>query len=639
MESYEIKFLPNEITVRVDGGSTLMEAAEKAGVHINNLCGGNGVCGRCRVKVSNGRIRADKNSISLLSKEEITEGYVLACQTKVDSDMEVLIPPESRMDEAQILLEHMPVDYSTPEKVSVHRVPSDPMTLYEPLTRKIYMELVEPSLEDNVSDMDRIIRELRKKTEYRDFEISLSCLRGLAEKLRMNHWQATATLARHGDGWRIFQIEAGDTSGVNYGLAVDVGTTTVVAQLVDLKTGNVLGVAGSYNLQSSFGEDVISRMIYVCGRDEGLNPVHQAVIRNINQLIKTLTESKGINTSDITSLVAAGNTTMSHLLLSMMPCSIRLDPYVPTVNIYPQVRAAELGINIHPEGVIEIVPGVASYVGGDIVAGVIACGIADRPENRVLIDVGTNGEIALGNNEWLLCCSASAGPAFEGGGIKHGMRATRGAIEKIIISDGRVDYKSVGKGKVKGICGSGLIDCLYELARNHLIDGEGKFHSSHKDGRFVDRGGEIQFILAPADETESGQDLVITQSDISHLIRSKGAVFAAIKSLTDYVGLKFDEIATFYVAGGFGSYLDIQKAIGIGLLPDIDSQKIKFVGNSSLMGARMCLLSTHTMERALKVAKNMTNIELSNYQPFMDEYVAAMFLPHTDRRLFPSVNY
>jgi uncharacterized 2Fe-2S/4Fe-4S cluster protein (DUF4445 family) len=638
MASYKIKFLPDEKTVDVEAGTTLMEAAQNAGVHINNLCGGKGVCGRCRVKLTNGKTRADKHSISLLSKEEILEGYVLACQTKVDSDMEILIPAESILEEGQILME-CSVDYSAPEKIAVHRVPSDPMCLYEPLTQKVFLEMKEPSPDDNVSDMDRIIRELRKKTPYRDFEISLTCLQGLAMKLRTNAWKATATLAKHGDIRRILQIEAGDTSERNYGLAVDVGTTTVVAQLVHLKSGNVLGVAGSHNPQARFGEDVISRMIYACGKEEGLHPLNHAIIKNINQLIKSLTEEKGVHPRDITSLVAAGNTTMSHLLLSLIPCSIRVDPYVPTANVYPQVPAGELGIDIHPGGIVEVVPGVASYVGGDIVSGIIACGMADRPEIRVLIDVGTNGEIAVGNNEWMVCCSASAGPAFEGGGIKYGMRATRGAIEKLIISNGRVQYKSIGKGKVKGICGSGLIDCLYELARNHLIDGDGKFHLSPHDERVVEKDGENQFILAPAGETETGREIVITQSDISHLIRSKGAVFAAIKSLMDYVGLQFDAIETFFVAGGFGSYLDIPKAIGIGLLPDMDRSRIRFVGNSSLMGARMCLLSTHTMERAVQIARNTTNIELSNYHPFMDEYVAAMFLPHTDRRLFPSVDY
>ena len=636
---FKVTFLPDGKEIEVEGGTTLMETAQSAGVHINNLCGGEGVCGRCRVKVANGKIRADKHSISLLSKEEILEGYALACQAKVDANMEVLIPPESQLEEGQILMEGAQVTYSAPEKMALHRVPSDPMVLYEPLTQKVYLELKKPSLEDNLSDMDRITRELRKKTQYKDFEISLPCLQGLALKLRNNDWKATATFAKHGDLRRILQIEPGDTTEKNYGLAVDVGTTTVVAQLVHLKSGNVLGVAGSHNLQARFGEDVISRMIYACGKEGGLHPLHQAIIENINHLIKSLSTEKGVSPLDITAVVAAGNTTMSHMLLSLIPCSIRVDPYVPTANGYPQVRARELGIEIHPEGVVELVPGIASYVGGDIVAGIIACGIADRPEIRVLIDVGTNGEIAVGNNEWMVCCSASAGPAFEGGGIKHGMRATRGAIEKLVISDGQVQYKSIGKGKVKGICGSGLIDGLYELARNHLIDGEGKFHFTHQDERFVEKDGEIQFILASASETETGHEIVITQSDINHLIRSKGAVYAAIKSLMDYVGLKFEAIETFFVAGGFGSYLDIPKAIGIGLLPDIDRSRTRFVGNSSLMGARMCLLSTHTMERAAQIAKGTTNIELSNYQPFVDEYVAAMFLPHTDRRLFPSVNY
>lgn len=639
METCKVKFLPDNKIIEIEKGKSLMEAAEKAEVHINNLCGGEGVCGRCRVIVSNGEIRADKHSISLLSREEIMEGYVLACQTKVDSYTEVLIPAESQLAEARILLEHIPVEYGEPEKISLHRVAVDPVALYEPLVQKIYMELKEPSIDDNISDIDRVTRELRKKTEYKNFEISLRCLQGLAHKLRSNDWKATATISKHGDVHRILKIEEGDTTEKNYGLAVDVGTTTIVAQLIHLKSGNVLGVAGSYNQQSRFGEDVISRMIYACGKDEGLDPLHSAVIKNIKQLIKKLIEGKGIDPDEITCMVAAGNTTMSHMLLSLIPCSIRLDPYVPTVNVYPQVRASELGIDIHPEGIVEVLPGVSSYVGGDIVSGVIASGIADKPELKALIDVGTNGEIAIGNNDWMVCCSASAGPAFEGGGITHGMRATRGAIEKLKISDGKIEYKTVGESKVNGICGSGLIDCLYELARNHLIDGGGKFLTSGQDERFRKKDGEIQFLIASADQTENGRDIVITQSDINHLIRSKGAVFAAIKSLMDYVDLRFEDISTFFVSGGFGSYLDIPKSIGIGLLPDIDPNRIQFIGNSSLMGARMCLLSIHTMERAVQVSKNMTNIELSNYQPFMDEYVAAMFLPHTDRKLFPSVDY
>ncbi|MFO7737850.1 MAG: 2Fe-2S iron-sulfur cluster-binding protein, partial [Desulfatiglandaceae bacterium] len=279
---YTVNFLPEAKRIRVEAGTTLMEAAEKAGVYINSLCGGKGVCGRCRVQVIDGDVRADKNSISFLSRDEIKEGYVLACQTKVQSDVEVVIPPESRLEEEQILMESTVVDYSQPEKVSVPRIPSDPMSLFEPIAQKIFLQLKAPTLEDNISDIDRVIRELRKKTDYRGFEVSLRCLQGLASKLRDNDWQVTPTIAKHGDIWRILQIEIGDPTDRNYGVAVDIGTTTIVAQLVHLKSGNVIGVTGSHNLQAHYGEDVISRMIYACSRDGGLDPLHNAVLKNIN---------------------------------------------------------------------------------------------------------------------------------------------------------------------------------------------------------------------------------------------------------------------------------------------------------------------------------------------------------------------
>ncbi len=639
MTTCTVTFLPDEKEVQVDSGRTLMEAAEKAEVYLNSLCGGKGVCGKCKVQIKGDGIRADKHSMGFLTKEEIQKGFVLACQTRVEEDLEVLIPPESRLEEEQIMMDEAVIDYSEPQTVLVPNISADPVTLFDPLVQKIYLALKAPTLEDNIADIERITRELRRKTEYQYFDVSLNCLRGLAAKLRDNDWKVTVTVSTRATICRILQIEPGNTTGTQYGIAVDVGTTTVVAQLVDLKTGGVRGVAGSHNLQAHYGEDVISRIIYACGKENGLNPLHEAVIKNINNLIKTLVEENNRDRADITTVVAAGNTTMSHLLLGLTPCSIRLDPYVPTAKNFPQVGAKQVGIDINQNGVLETIPGVASYVGGDIVAGVLACGIADRPETQALIDVGTNGEIAIGNNEWLVCCSASAGPAFEGGGIRCGMRATRGAIEKITIEETEVTWKTIGKAKPRGICGSGLIDCVYELARNHIIDGEGKFHLETERERLVEYDGERGFVIAFSEETETGEDLVIMESDINNLICSKGAVFAAIKSLVDYVGLGFDDIETFSVAGGFGNYLNIPKAIGIGLLPDINPDRITFVGNSSLMGARMALLSGHALEKTTHIANGMTNIELSTYQPFMDEYVAAMFLPHTDRRLFPSVHY
>ena len=641
MSRYKIRFLPDGTEVEVESGVTLMEAAEQAGVYINSLCGGKGVCGKCKVQITGDKIKANAHSIRFLSKEEIEKGYVLACQTEVEEDMEVVIPPESRLEGEQIMMDETPVDYSKPEqtKEEDHLHISFP---FDPIVKKIYLELPAPTLEDNITDIDRVRRALRQKTDYRKFDVSFRCLQKLASALRDNDWKITVTIAIHYDICKILQVEGGDTTQRHYGIAVDIGTTTVVANLIDMRSGKVIGVAGSHNLQAHYGEDVISRIIYVCGKEKGLNPLHEAVIKNINNLIKTLTDENKIDRNDITAVVAAGNTTMTHLLLALRPCYIRLDPYVPTANDFPPISTKDLGIDINPEGILEVIPGVASYVGGDIVAGVLACGIASQSKTRILIDVGTNGEIALGNNEWLVCCSASAGPAFEGGGMNCGMRATRGAIEQIVIENEKVTYKTIGKAKPRGLCGSGLIDCIYELAKNRIILGNGKFNdnidSSIKD-RIVTLEGEKGFIVEYPEKTESGQPIIITESDIDNLIRSKGAMFAAIKSLVDYVQLSFEDIDTFYVAGGFGNYLNIPHAIGIGLLPDIDPDKIKFVGNSSLVGARMALLAISAFENTHHIARGMTNIDLSTYQPFMDEYVAAMFLPHTNKNLFPSVTY
>jgi uncharacterized 2Fe-2S/4Fe-4S cluster protein (DUF4445 family) len=638
MTKYSITFLPDNKQIEVEENVTLLAAAAQAGVVINSLCGGDGLCGECQLQVISGKAMADKNAISFFSKDEIEHGYVLACRTKVEDNLVVLVPAKSRLEEEKILLEGASVQYSEPEKLVLHRSSHRSVFPFDPLVKKAYLELPLPTLEDNISDIDRITRELQKASHLEKYEISLHCLQNLTEKLRSHGWKVTVTFAYHHGIGRILQIESGDTSDKHYGLAVDVGTTTVVVQLINLKTGKVIGVKGSHNLQARYGEDVISRMIFACVRGS-LEPVHKAVITNINNLARALAEENHIDLQDITAVVAAGNTIMSHFLLNMTPCSIRLDPYVPTTTVYPQIFAREIGIEINPEAILEVEPSIASYVGGDIVAGVLACGMADKPEIRCLIDVGTNGEIVIGNNEWLVCCSASAGPAFEGGGARNGMRAARGAIEKIEINSGRVLYETIGKVKPRGICGSGLIETIYELVRNNIIEPHGKFNESAKIDRLVEIDGELRYILAYPEETESGQPISISESEIANIIKSKGAVFAAIKSLVDYVGLSFDQLETIYVAGGFGSSLNIPKAIGIGLIPDIDVKHIQFIGNSSLTGAQLALTSIAAFEDSLKIARRMTNVELSNYTPFMNEFIAALFLPHTDAKLFPSVKY
>jgi len=637
MTTHKITFFPDNKEIQVDEDTTVLEAAQQADVCIDSTCGGVGLCGQCRVRIVSGKARADNHALAFLSADEIQKGFVLACQTKIEDDLVVQIPEKSRGEE-QIIMTSTPVAYGEPEKVYLQKPSAASVSSTDPIVRKIYLELPSPTLTDNASDIDRITRQLGKLTPYKSFEISLTGLQGLSEQLRGHDWKVTASITSYNGVGKILKIEGGDTTASDYGLAVDVGTTTVVVQLVDLKTGNIIDTKGSHNLQARYGDDVISRMVFACVRGS-MDPVHKAVITNINTLTENLLKENKVNREDVNALVAAGNTTMSHFLMNLPPCAIRLEPYVPTATVYPQIRASELGIKISPEAVMEIVPSVASYIGGDIVAGVLACGMAEKKETRCLIDIGTNGEIVIGNYEWLVCCSASAGPAFEGAGAKNGMRATAGAIEKVKITGKTLHFETIGGVKPRGICGSGLIDIIYEMVRNGIIEQDGKFNQSRHDSRLEIQEADPRYVVAFGKESESGEPITISESEIANLIKSKGAIFAAIKSLADYVGIGFEQFETIYVAGGFGSSLNIPKAIAIGLLPDIDTKKIQFIGNSSLTGARMTLLSNSSYARTRDIARRMTNIELSNYASFMNEFIAALFLPHTDSRLFPSVKY
>jgi len=637
MQKHKVTFLPDNITTMVEDDTTILKAAEQANVFINNLCGGEGICGECRVQIVRGNAHPDRHSIEFLTVEDIKKGFVLACYTRIHEDLAVSIPVKSRTGKDKIVLSGSPVVYSKPEKV-FQQTGDESISSFDPVVSKIYLELPEPTLNDNISDIDRLTRALQKMTHLQKHDVPLPVLRNLARVVRESDWKITVTVAKHHKTGRILKIEHSDTANKNFGLAVDVGTTTVVAQLVHVPDMKIVGTEGSHNLQARYGEDVISRMVYACNQGN-MDSVHQSVIKNINELLHTLLTEHNIKAEDVNAVVAAGNTTMSHFLLNLPPCAIRIEPYVPTASVYPQIHAEDLGINIAKQGIMEVLPSVAAYLGGDIVAGVLACGIADRPEVRCLIDIGTNGEIVIGNNEWLVCCSASAGPAFEGAGARYGMRATSGAIEKIEIRNGKIILSTIDNVKPRGICGSGLIDIIYEFVRNGIIDQNGRFDMSRQDRRLIAEEGDPRYIIAVAEDTDGGQAITVSESEIANLIKSKGSVFAAIKSLVDYVGLTFDQLTDIYVAGGFGSSINISKAIGIGLLPDVDTEKIQFIGNSSLTGARMSMLSTQALEKTRKIASRMTNVELSTYPPFMNEFIAALFLPHTDSKLFPSVSY
>ncbi|MCM8783830.1 MAG: ASKHA domain-containing protein [Candidatus Omnitrophica bacterium] len=638
MESYRVTFSPYNKTVEISKATDLLSAALKAGIKIFNSCGGEGVCGRCKVIIKKGEYNTEFSG--RISSEERKLGYALACRTTPNSDLIVEVPPESRIEEIEILTAELKAErlvglYTPPEEIE--KVPSVGRRIFthSPLATKIYLELPPPTLQDNISDLERLYRELRKNREIPIMQTGLANLRNLGKILRESNWRITAILGNRNRTTEIVIIEPGDTTRINFGIALDVGTTTVVAYLVDLNTQEVLGAKASYNRQIDFGEDVISRII-VAESSHGLEKLHHAVVDTINDLIQKLAQDHGISLNDIYAVTVAGNTTMIHLLLKVDPIWIRREPYVPTANFIPVIRAVEVGIKIHPRALLSCIPAVSSYVGGDITAGVIASGMHKNKEISMFIDLGTNGEIVLGNHDWLVCCSTSAGPCFEGGGVKWGIRAMKGAIQRIEIrKDNKVKISTIGDTKPKGICGSGIIDVVGELLRNGLIERSGKI-KLNGDKRIV-TGEEIEFIIVYKDETAVSQDITITESDIKNVIHSKGAIYTGAEVLLKHTGLSFEDVKYFFISGGLGTYLDIEKAVMIGLLPDLPRERFIFLGNSSLTGAKICLLSQEAYEEIESIARKMTYIDLSTNAEFMNNYSASLFLPHTDIDKFPSI--
>ena len=633
MAQYKIKFLPEGEVATASSDDTLLDAAQRAGIYVSSLCGGDMICGKCRLIVKEGQVFEEQHM--LLSREEVRRGYVLACASHPRSDLVVEIPIESRMEGKQIVIDEDAQRFSGLARVDLAKYEFKHSTL----TEKLFLEISPPSLEDNLSDLSRLFRAIRAHVDAPIMQTGLKNIRRLPQILRRGDWKVTCTLGQRGGTVEVIEIEEGDTSDRNYGMALDVGTTTVVAHLIDLNDSKILATDATYNSQITFGEDVITRLIYAKNEVGGRERLHEAIIGNINMLINNTVSAAGVNIQDVTCVLCAGNTTMMHFLLDLDSSNIRREPYIPAATHIPPARAIEVGIQTNPRGLLYGVPGVSSYVGGDIVSGVLASGIYRSPQLSMLFDVGTNGEIVIGNGEWLVCCSASAGPAFEGGEVKFGMRATHGAIEKVKVLDGgeSVETVVIADEKPRGICGSGLIDVISELRRAGVVDRAAKFADPDYCSRLRLNDDGSEFVLAFADDTAIGRDIVITQADINNLVRSKAAVYAGASVLIKSMDLCFDDIEQMFIAGGFGNYLDLPAAVAIGLLPDIPLEKVKFIGNSSLSGAKLALLSREALDEVEKIAQKMTYIDLSSNNQFMDEYSSALFLPHTNVELFPSV--
>ena len=634
----KITFKPEGKTIEVPDDTLLSEAIIKAGISFNLPCGGQGRCGRCKVIVEQGDVK--RRSTSRLSPTELEQGYALACQTTVQSDLQVFIPPQ------EAIVRRLPS-----EKVAAE-VPTLPLECdwqSRPIVRKFFLTIEPPSLSDNTTDFERLKRELAKQHGIKNIVADLPVLRKLAQTLRDSEvegkgWQVTAVLEM--GTWvdedalpRLIDLRPGDHTKRTLAVAVDIGTTSNVVYLVDLVSGQFVDRAAAYNAQISCGEDVISRIIYA-KKDGGLEHLQRLVVQTINGLLHELAERNNVNLDEIYAMTVAGNTTMIHLFLALNPEFIRLEPYIPTVTHPLPVKASELGIHICPEAAVDCLPGVGAYVGADITAGVLSSGMFQTEKLTLFIDVGTNGEIVLGNADWLISCACSAGPAFEGAGVHSGMRATVGAIEEVWINTETYEptYRVIGEVPPRGICGSGLISLLAEMFITGIIDKSGHVNQSLNTPRI--RVGEHgpEYVVAWAKETQhQKEDIVITEVDISNLIRAKGAIYAGFSVLTTSVGISLADVEEVLIGGAFGKYIDIEKAIQIGLLPDMPWERFKYLGNTSVLGAFTALLCRDMRHEVVEIAKKMTYLELSADNRFMEEFTSALFLPHTDTSAFPSV--
>jgi uncharacterized 2Fe-2S/4Fe-4S cluster protein (DUF4445 family) len=635
MSKHKITFLPHTISIEVPAGTSIIQAALDAGVHINASCGGEGVCGKCRVRVETGEV--DGGVSEKLSAVDVENGYRLACLATVSGDLSVRVPVESAIDASVLNRPSLPRRTARIREFNFEELKEHGLFL-APVEKK-YLEIPPPSPQDNLPDLTRLIGFLTLQHNEHRLEADLSVIRKIPQVLREGGFRLTATLVRpvREDGkTRIINVQAGDTSRRSFAIAMDIGTTTIYGQAIDLTTGAVLAEHAEFNSQISYGEDVITRIVYA-EKPGGLNRIQEVLIGTINTILHKIIRRSGVDPEDVSTITLAGNTTMTQLLLKVDPRYIRRGPYVPAASIYPPIKARDLGMELGDHVTALVYPCVSSYVGGDIVAGVMGSGIYRTEELTLFMDVGTNAEIVIGNKDWLACAACSAGPAFEGGGLKFGMRAARGAIEDFSIDP--VTWEpmilTIGKVRPKGICGSGLITMVAVMFETGVIDNLGKFNPTLKTPRIRDAEGCREYVLAWKEETQIERDITISEIDIENLIRAKGAIYSGCMTLLSEVGLGIGDIRRIILAGGFGSYVDLEKAMTIGLLPEIDPHLVTYLGNGSLLGAKMSSLTNRIRRDVAAVVRKMTNFELSDTSSYMDNYIAALFLPHTDIDRFP----
>jgi uncharacterized 2Fe-2S/4Fe-4S cluster protein (DUF4445 family) len=608
-----VTFEPEGKAVYVLAGTTIYEATGEAGIIINSPCGGAGVCGNCKVTVVEGDFD-QKGSEKFIAERDLKKGVVLACRTKILSDMVIEIPLASRFFEQKILTEG--IDFQL--KLS-------------PNVRKVYIRVDEPSLEDQRADLDRVWDALGLGNPGP--KVAVDVLRRLPEKMRKADYGTTIVLNED----EIIGIETGDKSDSNFGVAFDIGTTTVVGYLTDLNTGKQLAVNSRTNPQTSHGDDVISRIQYTIANRDGLEELHERITSCLNDIVEDLVDEAGIEKKFIYEVTVTGNTTMTHLFLNIDPRNLALHPYVSVIRSNLDVRAADLGVHINRYGKAYTMPNIGGFVGGDTVAVILASGMHRSKELKFALDIGTNGELVMGNRDRLVSCSTAAGPAFEGARIVSGMRASDGAIEKVLINDNGVEINTIGNAKAIGLCGTGLIDAVAELRRVGIVNVGGKMLKPEelpesipdaiRSRVIVHEKWGASFILAAADQTKTGEEILLTQKDVRETQLAKGAIFAGYQLLKKVLEIEDDDITEVLLAGAFGNYIRRHQAKRVGLLPDIPTERIKFIGNAAGAGAKMVLLSKELREEACEISRSTEYIELAVRQDFQRVFADSMFFP------------
>ena len=626
----------NPVMIECNAGDNLLELARRANVAIDAPCSGNGSCGKCRVKLIEGQLETIPSRH--ITDDEYEAGWRLSCNCKVVTDCVVFVPDiasayQSRMKTA---------DLSSPKEIAIFEDCQNQLKEsgieFTNNFRAVVVQMEEPTLDDTMPDNERLTWAIQSQLGVANVKIPYCVMVKMAQTLREHNWNVCVKGELAGDTFTCMEIcSAEDTAIV--GCAIDIGTTTVTMVLTDLESGKLLAKGSSGNGQIRYGADVINRIIEQ-GRPGGKKKLQDAILKEtLNPIIANLCRTANISARSILRLCVAANTTMNHLFVGVDAEPVLMEPYIPSFFAWEGLTAGDLKLPANPLASVLVAPNIGSYVGGDITAGTLAAGLWDKDEMSLFIDLGTNGEIVFGNRDFLMSCACSAGPAFEGGDISCGMRATDGAIEACTIDKDTMEpnLSIIGEPGQKpvGICGSGIIDIISELFRTGIINARGLFS---REGERVKRDahGMGRYVLASASESETGREIAINEVDIDNFIRAKGAIFSAIDTLLSAVDMTVDMIDNVYVAGGIGSGINMANSVNIGMLPDVELSKYHYIGNSSLTGAYAMVMSDEANAKCTEVGANMTYLELSTHPGYLDSFVAACFLPHTVASLFPN---